>query len=79
MKFAGEKGIGFSAHGFRATASTILYENHYPSEVVEMQLAHKETNQTKASYNQAKYLFDREKMMQFWADEIDKYALNNGA
>jgi len=75
MKFAGEEGIGFSAHGFRATASTILYEYQYPSEVIEIQLAHKEVNQTKAAYNQANYLPKREEMMQFWADEIDKYAL----
>lgn len=77
MKFAGKEGIGFSAHGFRATASTILYEYEYPSEVIEIQLAHKEVNQTKAAYNQARYLTKREEMMQFWADEIDKYALAN--
>jgi integrase len=75
LEFAGKNGVGFSAHGFRATASTMLYEHQYPSEVIEIQLAHIETNQTKAAYNQAEYLPKRREMMQFWADEIDKYAL----
>jgi len=64
-------GSRFSAHGFRATASTILNELVYRSDVIEWQLVHKERNKVRASYNQAEYLKDRAQMMQAWADLID--------
>lgn len=74
MGFNGKGSIGFSAHGFRATASTILNELGYRSEVIERQLAHAERNKVRASYNQAEYLKDRRVMMQQWADLIDEMA-----
>jgi len=61
----------FSSHGFRATASTILNEMSYRPEVIERQLAHKERNQVRASYNRAEYLPERKKMLQDWASLID--------
>ncbi len=60
-----------SAHGFRSTASTILNELGYRSDVIERQLAHDESNQVRASYNRAEYLEERRAMMQHWADFID--------
>jgi integrase len=74
MGFNGPEGIGFSAHGFRATASTILNESGYRSELIERQLAHRERNAVRASYNQAEYLSERREMMQEWADIIDQLA-----
>lgn len=75
MGFAGkELDVNFSGHGFRATASTILNEMGYRSEVVEMQLAHRERDKTRASYNQADYLPERAAMMQAWSDLMDAYA-----
>jgi len=71
MGFNGKGTIGFSAHGFRATASTLLNEYNYRPDVIERQLAHKERNQSRASYNQALYLPERRVMMQHWADFID--------
>lgn len=64
----------FSAHGFRATASTILNEMGYRPDVIERQLAHKERNAVRASYNQAQYLEERRKMMQAWASYLDTLA-----
>ena len=61
----------FSAHGFRATASTLLNEHGYRSDVIERQLAHQERNGVRASYNHATYLAERRKMMQEWADMLD--------
>lgn len=72
MGFNGKDSIGFSAHGFRATASTILNEMGYRSDVIERQLAHAERNKVRASYNQAEYLAERREMMQVWADMIDE-------
>jgi len=38
---------------------------------IERQLAHHDRNETRASYNGAKYLEQRRDMMQTWADHID--------
>ena len=67
----GYSGI-FSAHGFRATASTALNEMGYRPDVIERQLAHKERNQVRASYNQAQYLEERRQMMQDWAQYCEQ-------
>lgn len=64
----------FSAHGFRATASTMLNELGWRPDVIERQLAHKERNKVRASYNQAEFLPERRKMMQAWADHLDNLA-----
>jgi integrase len=65
-----------TAHGFRATASTILNENGFHPDVIERQLAHTERNKVRASYNHAQYLPERCKMMQWWADYIDKVSMH---
>lgn len=61
-----------TGHGFRATASTILNENGFMPDVIERQLAHAERNKVRAAYNHAQYLTERRKMMQWWADYLDK-------
>jgi len=61
-----------TGHGFRATASTILNERSFRSDVIERQLAHGERNSVRASYNHAEYLPERREMMQFWADFLDE-------
>lgn len=63
-------------HGFRSMASTRLHEMNWPSQVIEMQLAHIDKNQIRAVYNRAEYLDQRRKMMQAWADYLD--ALKSG-
>jgi integrase len=68
MGFNGKGSIGFSAHGFRATASTLLNEMGYRSDVIERQLAHAERDKVRASYNHAEYMDERKVMMQEWAD-----------
>ena len=62
---------GFSAHGIRATGSTMLHDMAFRSEVIEHQLAHVERNKTKAAYNRAGYLEERRQIMQTWADYLD--------
>lgn len=74
MGFNGKDSIGFSAHGFRATASTILNELNFRPDVIERQLAHAERNKVRASYNQGEYLEERRAMMQQWADLTDEMA-----
>lgn len=74
MGLNGKDSIGFSAHGFRATASTMLNELSFRSEVIERQLAHAERNKVRASYNQGEYMEERRAMMQQWADMADEMA-----
>jgi integrase len=66
-----------TGHGFRATASTLLHELGLPHAVIERQLAHGERNKVSAAYNFAEHLPERRKMMQQWADYLDK--LKTGA
>ena len=63
-----------TAHGFRGMASTRLNEMGWSPDIIERQLAHAESNQVRAAYNHAEYLSERRKMMQFWADYLDKLA-----
>jgi integrase len=63
-----------TGHGFRSTASTILNETGFRSDVIERQLAHGERNKVRASYNHAEYLPERRKMMQHWADYLEGVA-----
>lgn len=74
MGFNGKDSIGFSAHGFRATASTMRNELSFRSEVIERQLAHAERNKVRASYNQGEYMEERRAMMQQWANLTDEMA-----
>jgi hypothetical protein len=39
---------------------------------IERQLAHDERNKVRAAYNHAQYLPERRRMMQQWADYLDK-------
>lgn len=59
-------------HGFRSLASTCLNEMGWRPDVIEAQLAHLEPNSTRAAYNRAKYLPERARMMQAWADFVTK-------
>lgn len=67
----------YSPHATRTTGSTRLNEMGYPSDWIERQLAHVETNAVRRTYNHADYMTDRAVMMQQWADYLD--GLKNGA
>lgn len=60
-----------TGHGFRGLASTILHEQGYRHDIIELQLAHQERNEVSAAYNWATYLPERRTMMQDWADFLD--------
>ncbi len=61
-----------TGHGFRGLASTILHEQGYDHEHIELQLAHAPRNAVSAAYNHALYLEPRAKMMQDWADFLER-------
>jgi integrase len=61
-----------TGHGFRGLASTVLHEQGYLHDHIELQLAHAPRNTVSAAYNHALYLGPREEMMQGWADFLEK-------
>jgi integrase len=61
-----------TGHGFRGLASTILHEQGYAHDYIELQLAHAPRNAVSAAYNHALYLEPRAKMMQDWADFLER-------
>ena len=61
-----------TGHGFRGLASTILHEQGYDHEHIELQLAHAPRNAVSAAYNHALYLEPRAKMMQAWEDYLER-------
>jgi integrase len=61
-----------TGHGFRGLASTLLHEQGWPHEHIELQLAHAPRNAVSAAYNHALYLEPRAKMMQAWGDFLEQ-------
>jgi integrase len=62
-----------SAHGFRATARTLIVEKlRLPAEWVEMQLAHEVKDSLGDAYNRIQWIEDRHNMMQQWANYLDQ-------
>jgi len=61
-----------TGHGFRGLASTILHEQGWPHEHIELQLAHAPRDAVSAAYNHALYLEPRAKMMQDWSDFLEQ-------
>lgn len=60
-------------HGFRATARTMLAERlDVDPLVIEAQLAHAVKDANGRAYNRTQYLAHRTKMMQRWADYLDR-------
>lgn len=70
LQIMGYKGR-MTGHGFRGLASTILHEQGFRHEHIELQLAHAPRNAVSAAYNHALYLEPRTKMMQRWADFLE--------
>lgn len=63
-------------HGFRASASSILHELGWDSDVIEAQLAHTRPG-VGGIYNRSIRLAERTRLMQAWANHLD--ALRGGA
>jgi integrase len=64
----------FSAHGFRATATTLLGLLGYPDKLVDLQLAHRRRDTSRAPYDHARFVGSRTLLMQDWADILEALA-----
>ena len=65
-------------HGFRALFSTIANEAGFNPDAIERQLAHREKNAVRAAYHRSEYMTERIKMMQWWADYLQKLERERG-
>lgn len=69
----GYKGL-FSMHGFRSTATTLLGLLSYPENRVDLQLAHRQRDSSRAPYDHTRYVSSRRMLMQDWADILDAFS-----
>ncbi|WP_136418254.1 integrase arm-type DNA-binding domain-containing protein [Herbaspirillum sp. ST 5-3] len=71
MGYKGE----MTGHGFRSLAMTTIKEQlGYRHEVVDRQLAHAPKDKLESAYDRAKFLAERKRMMQDWANYLDAIA-----
>ncbi|MFM2236691.1 MAG: hypothetical protein RL209_725 [Pseudomonadota bacterium] len=67
-----------TAHGFRATFSTLANESgKWQPDAIERALAHGASNAVRGKYNRGTYWQERVQMMQWWSDYLD--TLKTGA
>lgn len=62
-----------TAHGFRASASSILNERGFDRDVIEAALAHQDEDEVRRAYNRSKYWAARQELMQTWADLLEEF------
>ena len=73
LRNLGFDGTMMTAHGFRAMARTLLDEVlGFRPDFIEHQLAHAVRDPHGRAYNRTTHLKERKKMMQGWADYLDK-------
>lgn len=73
------KALGYAsdvhtAHGFRSSFSTLMHERGFDSAVIELCLAHTDSNKVRAIYNRAVMMDERRALMQAWSDYVDEIA-----
>jgi integrase len=62
-----------TAHGFRASASTLLNESgKWSADAIERQLAHRDRDAVRRTYARGEHWDERVKMMRWWADYLDR-------
>ncbi len=74
LRYLGYQRGQMTAHGFRTMASTLLNEMGWSADAIERQLAHAERDEVRGAYNRAEYLAERRRMMESWADYLDRLA-----
>lgn len=73
VSLQGQEIPAFTIHDLRRTASTLLHEQGWPSDVVEKALNHT-IGGVRGVYNRAEYSEQRREMLQAWSDYIDGLA-----
>jgi len=72
LRRLGYTGDEMTAHGFRATASTLLNESgKWSADAIERALAHKDRDAMRGSYHRGPHWDERVAMAQWWGDYLD--------
>ena len=62
-----------TAHGFRATASSLLNESgKWSPDAIERALAHRDSNSVRGTYHRGAHWDERVRMAQWWSDYLDR-------
>jgi integrase len=74
LRRMGYSNAEMTAHGFRATARTLMIERlpGISADVIEAQLAHGKSGPLGSAYDRAEFMEQRRKMMVEWANYLDK-------
>jgi integrase len=72
LRRMGYSGDEMTAHGFRASFSTLANESgQWNPDAIEVALAHVERNEVRKAYNRGKYWDERVKLADWWATLLD--------
>jgi integrase len=73
LRRLGYSGAEMTAHGFRATASTLLNESgKWSIDAVELALAHDSSSSVRGNYHRGEHWDERRRMAQWWSDHLDE-------
>ena len=74
MGFGGDE---MTAHGMRATASTLLNESGlWSRDAIERSLAHQDSDSVRGIYHRGQHWEERVRMSQWWSDHLDALRAN---
>ena len=73
LYYLGYKGKA-TVHGLRGTFSTVLNENDFTPDWIELQLSHAEEDEVRGAYNSAQWLKQRRNMMIWWSNFLQSKA-----
>ena len=72
LRRLGYSGDEMTAHGLRATASTLLNESGlWSHDAIERALAHQDNNSVRGIYHRGQHWDERVRMAQWWSDHLD--------
>jgi len=72
IRYMGYAKSQMCAHGFRAMASSLLHENGFEHDVIELQLSHQRKDKIAGVYDRSQRLKERRQMMTWYADYLDE-------
>lgn len=76
LRRIGYSGREMTAHGFRATASTLLNESGlWSADAIELALAHDNSSSVRGTYHRGQHWDERVRMAQWWSDHLDELRL----
>lgn len=65
-----------TVHGVRKIFSTVAHESdQFSIDAIELQLAHEITG-VRGVYNRARYIEQRKNLVEWWANQVDEWAVN---